>query len=262
MTSTDSTHDDDGPTYIYDSVQFASPVAVAPAFTVEAAIAQGRPCEGGASWWDIQIWGYGAEQAVAPGATGAAPSQGALKSSQRSVPLRARVRYEGDVVDFDIGAGMRIAIYARSVNLSVVAPTGSVQIRADGQGGVVNPAGAPGAIDQQDSLVYGQIGEVEAPIGQRIAKRTDALSVVGAGQTIEIPQRARTLQVFQDTAGGAAAPMNWLSNVISALDLGQIDFQAVVSPFSTQIIAVPGNATIIDPGAAVRDLFFVWGLEL
>lgn len=249
-------------TYKYDTVQFASPVAAAQLFTVEGSLVQGRPCRKEATWWDVQIWGYGSEQAVAPGTSGLAPDPGSLKSLQRSVPILGRIRYEGDTVDFDVGAGMRLAIYARNLNLSAVAPTGSVQINAPQQAGLINPAGAPAAINQQDSLVYGQIAEVDCPIGARLAKLTQTFSITGAGQFINIPARARGVQVFQDTAGGAPAIMNWRSNTISLIDLGQIDFQAGVQPFSTPLLHIPGLATIIDPGAAVRILTCVWELEL
>jgi len=244
--------------YLTSSLQFASPVAVAQVFNEEGPLVQDACREPG--WWDVQIWGYGSEQVVPALTTAVAPDQGFLKSQQRSIPIRARLRYEGDVVDFDIGAGMRLAVYARSISLSAVAPTGSVLVQTQGQATLVNPAPiAP--IQEQDSLVYGQIARVEAPIGQRLAKLTQSVAVAAAG-TVNIPSRARTVQVYQGTAGGAPTPLNWQTNIASAVDLGQIDFRAIVQPNSTDIMAVPGRATIVAHGAQVRTLTFVWGLEL
>jgi hypothetical protein len=250
------------PTFKTGTARFASPVVVGQGYNVVDDLCSARPCGVKASWWDVQVWGWTTEQTV-PGAGGQGPfpDDGSLKSSgQRNVPIRARLQYEGDELDFDVGSGMRVSIYARNVTLSAVAPVGSIPISgpANSIGLVNNNPVAP--IQQQNSLVYGVIGQVDSQLGSRIAKLTQVVSVVGAGQFVNVPARARRVQVFQNTAGGAPAAMNWNTNTLSLTDLGQIDFAA--GSFHTDVLDVPGQAAVIAPGAGVRVLTFVWELEL
>ena len=239
-----------------NSIVVVSPVAAVQVFDSPFSLVQSPPCDG-PRWWDVQVYAYGTETNVAAGTAAVVPTVSELKSAQRTAPLRARVMWEGHEVDMDIGAGMRASVFASNISIDVVAPAGSIHVR-QGQAGLFNPAPvAP--IQQQTSWLLGQIGYLDAPIGDRVAKLTDVVETT-VGLTVNIPASARRVQVFQ--AGVAVpAPLNFQSNTLSAINLGQIDFQGTV-PLSTVEMLIPGRATQIACPAQARVLTFVWQLEL
>lgn len=244
-----------------NSTNIASPVAAVQVFDQLFSLVQSPPCSG-ATWWDVEIYGYGDETSVAPASSGAPVADGTLKSAQRNVPLRARIAWEGHEVDFDIGAGMRIAVYAKNVNLSAIGPAGSIEIRSPNDLGITNTNGPGGGnIIQQNSYILGQISSTENPIGDRVAKLTEVVNTEAAAVNVDIPASARKVQIFQDGVI-AAAPVFFQTGTLSTINIGQIDFRGVVQPNSTDIMLIPGRATQIACPTAARTLTFVWQLEL
>ncbi len=211
-------------------------------------------------WWDIQLFGWTLETtlpATIPGVpTALDPRVGGL----RNVPVQGRVGYWGGDVDFDVGAGAHLSIFAPSVNLGVVAPAGTFHVVDPAVVNFTAPLGAP--LNVTSVNVYAFLTACVHPHGNQQAKLTQAFTIPAAVTDINIPARARTLQVFQDTASLPAAPLNWFAGPISLFDLGEIDFQLIDAPGRTDILDVPATASIVRVPAGARNLTFVWGLDL
>jgi hypothetical protein len=214
-----------------------------------------KPC-----WWDVQLFGWTLETTLGAGVPGVPTIQDPRVAGLRNVPLQGRVSYWGGDVDFDVGAGAHLSIFAAAVGLGVVAPLGTLRVVDPA---IVNFTGAPAApVNITDVLVYAFLTACVHPHGNQQAKLTQAFTIPAAITDINIPARARTLQVFQDTASLPAAPLNWIAGPISGFDLGEIDFQLIGAPGRTDILEVPDTASIVRVPAGARNLTFVWGLDL
>lgn len=210
-----------------------------------------------ACWWDVTMFGWTVETTITT--PGVATLLDPRASGLKNVPCYGVVRYLGDEILFDIGAGAHFSVFAQSLGIGVMCPTATFAVGNAGTSNFIGTLGNP--LNVVSTNVFGQIGACTRPVSAQTIKFTQTFTMAAA-RNINIPARARTLQIFQNTASLPAAPLNWVSGPISLFDLGEIDFDTAVAPARTSILEIPAMATIVQTGASVRTLTFVWGLAL
>jgi hypothetical protein len=211
-----------------------------------------------ACWWNVDIYGWTVTQVLQ---AGTAPTfQDPRGNGNRNVPLFGYIDYLGDRVFFDVGSGAHFSVYAPSVSIGVQAPAGAFRVGSDG---VTNfPAASPIApVNVTSAQVDGSVSACVRPITNAPITRTET-RVLTASVDVPVPARARTLQIFQDTASLPAAPMNWVSDPTTGFDLGEVDFDTPTAPGRTSVLDVPAAATVLRTGAQARTVTLIWGLAL
>ena len=211
-----------------------------------------------ACWWNIDLYGWTVTQVLQ---SAAVPSlQDPRTSGVRNVPLYGYVTYLGETVIFDIGTGAHFSVYAPSVSIGVRAPTGAFDV---GNTDTTNfPAATPIApVNVTSAQIDGSISGCTTPTPSPRVKFTET-RVLTASVDIPVPSRARTVQIFQNTASLPAAPLNWISDATTAFDLGEVDFDTPTAPARTGILDVPALATVLRTNAQARTITLVWGLAL
>lgn len=211
----------------------------------------------GPCWWDIQIFGWTDTVTL----TAAVPPtlSDPRSNGRRNVPVLGWLKYLGDQIFFDIGSGVHFSICAPSISLGVRAPAGS---RTVGDGGQSNFAGAPMAPVNLTSVAINGIISSCVRVADLTNPTFTETRVLTGTVDIPVPARARTLQIFQNTASLPATPMNWVSDPITGFDLGQIDFNLPGAPGRTEIMEVPAQASVVRTGVQARTVTLVWGLAL
>lgn len=249
------------------------PTAAGLAMTQDYSLTQGGPKErqsyadachtpdendpGGPCWWDIQIFGW--TDTVTLTAPGVPTLSDPRSNGRRNVPLLGWLKYLGDQIFFDIGSGAHFSVLAPSVSIGVRAPAGTREVGDQAQS---NFTGAPMApINVTTAAVNGILTSCVRVADLRNPTFTET-RVIAASVDIPVPARARTLQIFENTASLPATPMNWVSDPITGFDLGQIDFNLPGAPGRTEVMEVPAQATIVRTGAQARTVTLVWGLAL
>jgi len=211
-----------------------------------------NPC-----WWDIQIFGWtDTATIITAGVASALDPRGA---GNRNVLVRGTLKYLGNDFEFDIGGGAHFSIYAPSVSLGIIAPTGTLRVGVGGQSNFVGTPMAP--VNVTSVAINGIITACVRPSNLTRATLTETRVLVATAD-IPVPAKARTLQIFQNTASLPATPMNWVQDSVTGFDLGQVDFQLAGAPARTDILDVPAAASILRTGAAARTVTLVWGLAL
>jgi hypothetical protein len=209
-------------------------------------------------WWDVQVFGWTVTSIIT---TAAAPSVLDPRVGGNRNPIsRGTLKYLGDDIEFDIGPGAHFSIFAPSISLGIVSPAGA---RAVGDRAQSNFVGTPMApVNVTSEAFNGLITPCVRPTTISQTTLTETRVIAAASIDIPVPARARTLQVFEATAGLPAAPMNWIQDPITGFDLGQIDFQLAGAPARTAVLEVPSGAQVVRTGAAARTITLVWGLVL
>lgn len=208
-------------------------------------------------WWDVQVLGWVATTTIT---TAAPPSALDPRVGGNRNPIsHGTLKYLGDDIQFDVGPGAHFSVFAPSISLGIMAPTGSLAVGDAGQSNFVGTPMAPVTVTSE--AFNGVITPCVRPTTISELTLTET-RVIAASIDIPVPPRARTLQVFEATAGLPAAPMNWIQDPITGFDLGQIDFQLAGAPARTDILEIPAGAQVVRTGAAARTITLVWGLVL
>lgn len=196
-------------------------------------------------------------------------SRGALTRSPSAVPssrLRARLGWgrtgQGHRVDVDIGAGVRLAIEGREVDVSVVGPRGRMRETTKGD---ARPLGVPGVGGLYlDTLVSAHIVPSSGVPSARCPVLTQVLTVAPgvADRSVVIPPFARRVIVARGL-NGALGPLPFRIGATgpSIRDVNPSPADPAVTP----TVAIPQAATHITTGPAAlvpRVLTFQWELDL
>jgi len=214
-----------------------------------------RPSEGTQTpfWMLVQVFGWSQRQVVPIGTRAPTPSQSSIinsDASRRNVALRGQLRVDNDVIPFDIGTGIRSAIYATRVTVQVLAPLVSVQIREPAAPGVA-PRTTPETLN---TVVFGDISFCNGAIGERRMKHT--IQGVADGITpflLPVPARADWVTVYDTTLAFAPYAFETDSGVV----LG------IVAPTNIGFrVRIPRGATRMNFGLVARTISAVFDLEV
>lgn len=217
--------------------------------------------------WVVCVWGY-ERQRIVTGQQAVAPQQPELEAPQHMSRLRVRIAWAGasggTVRDIDVGEGIRLAMAACKVTVSLIYQNPALLSR--------DPTAAINALQPGyylDSEIGCSITQAVSTPGNQLTTLSQTVRVPAGvvDQPILVPAGARRVSIYQ-TGAASASVLEW------RLQRGPI--AGAVGPSLGTIILGPGrrvdkldrpgNAGMITSGPADleadRILTFVWDLEI
>ena len=189
-------------------------------------------------------------------------SPGAIHSSRLRVRLGWGRVGQGHHVDVDIGAGVRLAIEGREVDVKIVGPRGRMREAAREDQRTLGEPGVGGLY--VDTLVSAHIVPSPGVPSSRRPVLTQVVTVAAgtADRSMVVPPFARRLTVSR-VGGGALGPLAFRVGVTGPA-LREVG-PSPLDPMSTPTVLVPQAATHVTTGpadAVLRTLTLCWELDL
>lgn len=192
-----------------------------------------------------------------------------LSTNQRCSTGHIILSYDGDVIKFDIGRGGRYSIPSNSASVQAEFPTPLIDIRGGNYSNETKAIGLENVgsgLRMFDTSLLVQFRSNITPIGRGTAFLTESINVTGGdARLVPIPNRAIGVQVYQAPgAVGAPTEMEFSNTITVGGGVAEISFVAQNLGVENQTakLSIPGNSCFVNTGVQVRNLTFVWELEL
>lgn len=219
-------------------------------------------------WWTIDVHGFEVVQSSEVGLTAQqyfGPEEAwqpeglplpTFLDATRHTHLKARVRWINnsgvrEYVDIDIGHGQRLAVQSDQVFVDLLIPPDALPVLDGGNETVLPPPLVETPVAQ--ALIAGSVNASPySPAGQQIVTNTIIVNVPqGQPLNVQIPPRAKRVQVYQEFVGLAVSPF-WNTALVRspgpvyapfARDSGILGIDPLT--FRTPVLDIPQHCSLI-----------------